>query len=134
MGEGRYLTLEEAAQEVGRTVSWIKDSICRGELDGKLEGRKWLVSVESLHKIAPTSSSLKSETVIHNLLTPRPPPEASVEKKPAGQDRPARETTRTSKPTKKSKVPTSGSNGGKAEPKLNRKQSIELRVEPSTGR
>lgn len=67
--------------------------------------------------------------MIHKFLTPRPPREASVEKKPAGQDRPAHESTRTSKPTKKSRVPASGSNSGKAEPKLNRKQSIELRVE-----
>lgn len=55
--KGGYLTLEEAAKEIDKTVSWIKDSICRGEVDGKLEGRRWLVSVESLHKIVPTSSS-----------------------------------------------------------------------------
>ena len=40
MAKGRYLTLEEAARKVGKTVSWIKDGICRGKLDAKLEGRK----------------------------------------------------------------------------------------------
>lgn len=128
MAQGRYLTLEEAAKKVGKPVSWIKNCICRGELDGKLEGRKWLVSVESLHKITPTSPPPKPETVIHNFLTPRPSRKASAEKSTV-QDRPAIETTRTSKPTKKIRVPVSGRKGGKAEPKPNSRQAIELRID-----
>ncbi len=129
MGQGRYLMLEEAAKNVGKPVSWVKDRICRGELDGKLEGHKWLVSVESLHKIAPTSPPPKPETMVHNFLTPRPSREDPDEKKPTVQDIPASEITRVRKPMKKSNVPVSGRKGGKAEPEPNRRQSIELRIE-----
>jgi hypothetical protein len=128
MAQGRYLTLEEAAKNVGRPVSWVKNCICRGELDGKLEGRKWLVSVESLHKITPTSPPPKPETEIHDFLTPRSSRKASAEKN-MGQDRSALENTRTSNPTKKRSVPVSGRKGGKAEPKPNRRQATELRIE-----
>lgn len=128
MAQGRYLTLEEAAKYVGRPVSWVKTCICRGELDGKLEGHKWLVSVESLHKITPTSAPTNPEMVVHNSLTPRSSRQASAEKN-AGQDSPALETTRASKPTKKSRVPVPGRKGGKAEPEPNSRQDIELRIE-----
>jgi len=116
MGQSRYLTLDEAAKDVGKPVFWVKDHICRGELAGKLEGRKWLVSVESLQKIVPTSSPPKPETVIHDFLTPRPPREAPANEKPPGQDIPAREVARARKPTNKGDVPVSGRKDGKAKP------------------
>ena len=52
MAKGRYLTLEDAAREAGKTVSWVKDGIRRGELAWKLEGRKWLVCMDSLGEIS----------------------------------------------------------------------------------
>lgn len=52
MAKGRYLTLEDAAREAGKTVPWVKDGIRRGELAWKLEGRKWFVCADSLGKLA----------------------------------------------------------------------------------
>ena len=66
MARGRYLTLEDAAREAGKTVSWVKDGICRGKLAGKLEGRKWLVCMDSLGEISKEERGKNAE-VLRNL-------------------------------------------------------------------
>ncbi|MDP9474167.1 MAG: hypothetical protein M3R38_00425 [Actinomycetota bacterium] len=104
MGRGRYLTLEEVAREINKTVAWITVSICRGKLDAKLEGRRWLVSLESLQRLASASTPTKPETPIDDPLSPPPSREASAEKKPTTQEGPAHEATEAAKPTDKEKT------------------------------
>jgi excisionase family DNA binding protein len=46
-----YLTIEEAAQKLGRPPSWVKGQICEGKLGATLAGRNWLISPEALDKL-----------------------------------------------------------------------------------
>jgi hypothetical protein len=63
MKDSEYLTLEESAQKLDSPVSWVKESVCRG----KLEGRRWLVSVRDLDRLPAERSSQPSE-VVHDFL------------------------------------------------------------------
>jgi hypothetical protein len=67
MKDSEYLTLEESAQKLDSPVSWVKESVCRGKLGGKLEGRRWLVSVRDLDRLLAERSSQPSE-VVHDFL------------------------------------------------------------------
>ncbi len=134
MGRDRYLTLEEAAQGAGKTVLWIKANLCRGELDGKLEGRRWLVSVESLRKIAPGFSPPKPETAIRRPLPRRPSRIPPPETETAARDRSAPRAKRACEAPKKSGTPAPSRNGAKAEPNGGRRGAIESRVRALDGK
>ncbi len=43
MGKGKYLTPEEAARKINKTVPWIMERIRQGKLDAKLEVGMWLI-------------------------------------------------------------------------------------------
>ena len=64
-----YLTLEESAQLLGRSSSWIKGIISRGEIGAKLSGGRWLIALRDLDKLR-ANLPLEPETVIHTFLPP----------------------------------------------------------------
>ncbi len=69
-----YMTLEESAGALSKPVSWVKESICRGELGGMLTRSGWLVSASDLDKLR-FSLSPEPEKVVHNLLPNHSPQE-----------------------------------------------------------
>lgn len=106
----KYLTLEEAAEELETTVSWIKDKVCSGEVDGELGGPRWLVSVESLQKLELASSLPKPDGAHTSSST-----HAS--------------TRQSSKKVSTEKNKVSASTSNEIEPQPSRRQALEERIE-----
>src|SRR5215218_8948958 len=67
-----YITLEEAAQRLGRSIPWVKSRLLEGALAAKLAGNRWLISAESLEKYEPATLPSESKAVIRNFLPERP--------------------------------------------------------------
>jgi len=66
MTKDDYLTLEQVAQRIGRPVAWLKERLCREELETRLQKGQWLVSVRYLdEEFAPVAPQ---QRVIHNPL------------------------------------------------------------------
>ncbi len=68
-----YLTIEEAAQKLGRPPSWVKGQICEGKLGATLAGGCWLISSEDLDKLLSSDSPTpQPNNTVHDFLPERP--------------------------------------------------------------
>ncbi len=65
-----YLTLEESSRALGKSISWIKERICRGELGGILVGRQLLIATRDIEKLRGSLPPEPQTVVIHNFLSP----------------------------------------------------------------
>lgn len=96
-----YLTLEQSSQMLGRSVSFLKAILSRGEIRAKLAGGQWLIAAKDLEKLRENLSP-QLEKNVHNFLPKRPSPEVKQKPKPILKDEtqirsaPSRNSTRPS--------------------------------------
>lgn len=67
-----YLTLEESAQMLDRSVSFLKTFISQGKLSAKLAGGQWLISVRDLDKLKKSPPPEPEKIIQDFLSTPSP--------------------------------------------------------------
>ncbi len=66
-----YLTLEESAQLLRKSTSWIKGIVSRGEIRAKLSGGQWLLALRDLDKLR-VNLPPAPEKVSHNFFSDIP--------------------------------------------------------------
>lgn len=73
MGNSGYLTIEETAGKLGRSVSWVKEQICEGKLGATLSGRQWLITSQEFDELLRNNMPAHgTQKLVRNFLSDRP--------------------------------------------------------------
>lgn len=120
-----YLTIEEVAQKLGKSPSWVKGQICEGKLGARLAGKRWLISPRDVDELLSSGTpSPEPNNIVHNFLPERPPKKS----RGAPKRQKASSPTQRSEATERSKKPSPSGNKERSKEGKGKKPTLTQRI------